>query len=397
MKLCWLISDDRGGGVASVALSCCRQAAKAENETTLLMLLPPTGWIDTSYAFRFSSLGLSDSAQEAPAAVLKWLESNPQDVLFLNDCEQADAVIPYLPPSLKCVYVVHDTAPQYWRTALSEEENLEAIVAVSETVASQFQHRLKKTIKLSVILNGCVFPEEPKPNDLRKDELIFLGGDNPFKGAFDILKLWKHLVQVEFSGKLHWFGSVEPKFRSRIDQLPNSEQIHVYGRVKRDLIFSTAASAKVLLMLSRVEPFGMTTIEAMSMGCVPVAWDIDTGTKEIVTANKTGLFAPLGNAPALARQVLQACNNYHAFSAAVIEHARTNFDEAVMWKGYESLINHISTLPPIERSKKDQRPTAYRPPVRRFQLLPPSVRSAIREFVGRSPRLGYWVRDLRGL
>jgi glycosyltransferase involved in cell wall biosynthesis len=247
-----------------------------------------------------------------------------------------------------------------------------------------------------VLLNGCVFPEQPEVNQLRQDDLLFLGGDNPTKGAGDVLKLWQQLLKLGFQGKLHWFGTVLPNFRSRINQLPNSQQIQVYGRVKRDVIFSTAASAKVLLMLSRVEPFGMATIEAMSMGCVPVAWDIDTGTKEIVTANKTGLFAPLGNPQLLVKQVQYVCENYQVFSVAVIEHARANFDEAVMWKGYESFINHISTVEPIERSKRGQKPIAYKPPTRRFQLLPASIRSAIREFIGRSPRLGYWLRDLRG-
>lgn len=394
MKLCWLIPSDRSGGISPVALSCCRQATKAGYETTMLMLVTPS-WL-TSNNFRVSSLGLYGCVTETPKVLLQWLEKHPQDVLFFNACGEFDPVIPYLPSSIKCVYVVHDTAPPYWSKALEEEDSLEAIVAVSETVASKFRHYLKQPQKLFVIHNGCAFPEISELNAVRKDAMIFSGGDNPTKGAFDVLKLWKQLAQLSFPGELHWFGNMTPAFRARIDQLPSSEQIHVYGHVQRDRIFSTAASAKVLLMLSRVEPFGMATIEAMSMGCVPVAWDINTGTKEIVTANQTGLFAPLGNVQALAEQVLHACDNYLVFNAAVIERARSNFDAAVMWQGYESLLNHISTLQPIERSRRGQQPMVYQPPHRRFQLLPPRFRSAIREFVGRSPHLGYWLRDLRG-
>lgn len=392
MKLCWLIPSDRSGGITPVALSCCRQAAKAGHETTMLMLFTPT-WI-TSENFRVSSLGLPSSDPEAPVKLLQWLEDNPQDVLFFNDCREFDVAIPYLPPNIKCVYIVHDTAPRYWQTALTEEDNLEAIVTVSETVVSKFRQSLKQTTKLSVICNGCVFPEPPSL--IRQDDLIFLGGDNPTKGAFDVLKLWKQLVKLKFTGKLHWFGNLTREFKTKISQLPNSQLIQVYGYAQRDLIFSTAASAKVLLMLSRVEPFGMATIEAMSMGCVPVAWDIETGTKEIATANKTGLFAPLGNTQALAKQVLYACENYQTFRTAVITHARSNFDETVMWQGYESLIERISNLQPIERSKKNQQPTPFQPPVHRFQLLPPQLRSVIREVIGRSPSLGYWLRDMRG-
>jgi glycosyltransferase involved in cell wall biosynthesis len=395
MKLCWLIPSDKSGGISPVALSCCLQAAKAGYETTFLTLWTPT-WITNDYDFQVSSLELHGSSPETPTVLLQWLEKNPQDVLFFNACESFDIVIPYLPPNIKCIYVVHDTAPGYWSKALEEEDNLEAIVAVSETVANKFRQHLKQTKKLSVIHNGCAFPELSQQKVIRQNDLIFLGGDNLTKGAFDVLKLWKQLIKLGFTGKLHWFGNVKPEFRTRIARLPNSERIHVYGYVSRDVIFSTAASAKVLLMMSRVEPFGMATIEAMSMGCVPVAWDVDTGTQEIMTTNKTGLVAPLGNTQRLAQQVLQACENYQAFSAAVIERARTDFNEAVMWKGYEALIDHISTLQPIERSKKGQQPIAYQPPFRRFQLLPPRLRSAIREFIGRSPSLGYWLRDMRG-
>lgn len=395
MKLCWLIPSDRSGGISPVALSCCQQAAKAGHETTMLMLLKPT-WITNNYDFQVSSLELTGWAAETPVKLLQWLKENPQDILFFNACGELEAVIPYLQPNIKCIFVAHDTASPYWSKALEEEDNLEAIVAVSETVASKFRHRLKNPQKLSVIYNGCVFPERPELNMAQQDDLIFLGGDNPTKGAFDVLKLWKQLIKLGFTGKLHWFGNTTLEFQNKINQLLNSERIHIYGYVSRDVIFSTAASVKVLLMLSRVEPFGMATIEAMSMGCVPVAWDVDTGTKEIAMANKTGLFAPLGDTKALAKQVMYACENHQAFRGSVIERARSDFNEVVMWQGYESLINHISTLQPIERSNKGQQPTLYQTPVQRFQLLPPGLRSAIRDFIGRSPSLGYWLRDMRG-
>ncbi len=393
MRLCWLIASDCSGGISPVVLSCCRQAALAGYDVTMLMLLPPS-WIEDNYDFQVLSLKLYSSAPKTPSVLLKWLKDNPQDVLFFNACGEFDPIIPYLPSYTKCVYVVHDTAPDYWHQAVEQQDNLEAIIAVSETVASKFRSKLKHPEKLSVIYNGCCFPTQPNL-DMRQNELIFLGGDNPIKGAFDVLNLWRQLVKLDFTGKLHWFGHVAPKFQSKIQQLPNSQQIYIHGYVERDLIFFTATSAKVLLMLSRVEPFGMATIEAMSMGCVPVAWNIDTGTKEIITT-QTGLFAPLGNIKVLAKQVLNACDNYQTFANAVMKRARYNFDEGIMWDNYEILVNKVYKLKLIQRSKYGQDPVTFQVPLRRFQLLPSSVRSVVREFVGRSPFLGYLLRDMRG-
>lgn len=396
MKLCWLIPDDRGGGVAPVAMACCRQAAMAGHEVTLLTMLTPVGWVGANSQFRVASLSLDEASSETPAYLLKWLEESPQDVIFLNSCKEFDAVVPYLPPTIKCVYVVHDTAAGYWRTAVAEEDNIEAIVAVSKTVADKFRRKLKTSEKLIVVLNGCDFPALPESGNPRHNDVIFLGGSNPVKGAFDVLRLWEQLVKLGFDGNLHWFGEVTPGFRRLINKLSSIERIHVYGHVRRDIIFSTAASSKVLLMLSRVEAFGMATIEAMSMGCVPVAWNIETGTKEIIEANRTGLLSPLGRTRDLAHHVLHACHKYESFSEAVIEHARTNFSDAAMWRGYQSLINKISGGEVLNRSKYNQSPTAFVDRTRYFQLLPSPVRFTIRKLVGRSPRLGHWLRDMRG-
>jgi glycosyltransferase involved in cell wall biosynthesis len=394
MKLCWIIPGDRSGGISPVAWSCCQQAAQAGHETTVLMLSTPT-WM-ASQAVRVVSLELDSGAVEAPIQLLQWLDVNPQDVLVFNGCGELDAVIPYLPSTVRCIFVVHDTIFDYWRNALEREADLDAIVAVSETVASKLRHCLQQPQKLSVIYNGCAFPPRPELVVSRPNDLIFLGGNNPTKGAFDVLQVWKHLITLNFTGKLHWFGRVTEELSDRIRQLPRSEQICVYGAVPRDEIFVVAASSKVLLMLSRVEPFGMATIEAMSMGCVPVAWDVETGTKEITTANATALFAPLGDLPALAKQILYACEHHTTFSQAVVERARSAFDETVMWHGYASLVDQVSRQPLIERSRNGQQPAEYQPPVRRFQRIPPRLRSLIRSWIGRSPTLGYWLRDMRG-
>jgi hypothetical protein len=161
MKLCWLVPDDRGGGVISVAMSCVRQARAAGHDAVMLLMLEPTGWLEGVNGIRTASLGLKGLANETPRALMRWLEDHPQDVLLLNGGEQANPVIPYLPAGVRCLYVVHDTASRYWIDALTTEPDLHGIVAVSRTVADKFVHRLKKPDKLRVIHNGSIFPPHP--------------------------------------------------------------------------------------------------------------------------------------------------------------------------------------------------------------------------------------------
>ena len=55
-------------------------------------------------------------------------------------------------------------------------------------------------------------------------------GDNPTKGAYDALRLWKQLAQTDFKGELHWFGRMEADFERRVRTLPDTTRIHLYGR-----------------------------------------------------------------------------------------------------------------------------------------------------------------------
>jgi glycosyltransferase involved in cell wall biosynthesis len=395
MKLCWLVPDDRGGGVISVAMSCVRQARAAGHDAVMLLMLEPTGWLDGVAGIRTASLGLKAPANETPRALLRWLEDNPQDILLLNGGEQANPIIPYLPAGVRCIYAVHDTASRYWRPAVAAERDLHKIVAVSQTVADKFVHLLGDPARLRVITNGSTFPPMPDLETPRPDDIVFLGGSNPTKGACDVLSLWPRLVECGFTGRLHWFGHMEPAFEKQIAGLPDAERILRPGRTRRDTIFAVAAASKVLLMLSRVEPFGMATIEGMAMGCVPVAWDIPTGTKEIVT-DKTGFFVPLGNYAALARQIVQVCAWHKGLAPLTTRRAREVFGEDVMWHSYAKLFDELMYLLPQAHSCAGQLPPDYIPVRRRFQLLPASLRHTIRNFIGRSPRLGYLFRDLRG-
>ncbi len=327
MRACWLVPDDYGGGVISVAQACCREAAASGHDATLLTLLPPSGHAEEFGGIKVDSLDASPADADSPARFIRWLRDNPQDVVLLNGCEQVDETPPFIPAKTRAIYVVHDTAPRYFEAAIRHEAALDAIVAVSETVAAQIRHRLQQPEKLFVIHNGTVFPL-PYASGPRSEDLVFLGGDKHIKGASDVLALWPHLLAQGFGGQLHWFGSVGDTMQKRVAAVPQAHRIVLHGRVARRRIFEIAGSSRALLMPSRVEPFGMATVECMGMGCGVAAWDIDTGTKEIVHAPEEGRFAPLADYPALATAAMAMLDLGDAQRRAMAQRVREQFSAA---------------------------------------------------------------------
>lgn len=395
--VCWLVPDDEGGGILPVAENCCERARVAGLQATLLFLRNPTSLVAACSKFEVDSIRSEQPHDLAPRQTVDWLKRHPQRVLFLNDCSQVDVAIPYIPADVRCVYVVHDTAKRYFSTALHNESQLHAIVAVSETIAAAFRHHLRDPKKLHVIHNGTSYPHDLETvlNHPREDDVIFLGGDNPTKGAYDAKEIWRHLQKLRFKGKLHWFGGLSDAFSGELQRLPNASNLIVYGRVPRTEIFRAAISCKVFLMLSRVEPFGMATLDCIGMGCTPVAWDITTGTKEIVAPHE-GRFVPLGAYGKMAASIVEACASHATDFAAVTARIRDDFSDVAMWASYQTLIDQLLATPSIERKFAGGIPPPYKSPIRLFQLLPAGARTAIRRSIGRSPRLGHVLRDFRG-
>jgi len=397
LRITWLAPDDGGGGVVSVAQSCCRQAAAAGHDVTLLLALPQVGHAAEFGGLRIDSLKAQPPYSSIPSRLIDWLGHNPQDVLVLNGCEQADVAIPHIPGSTRVVYAVHDTAPRYFNEALRLEAQIDGVFAVSDAVAGRFRERLRNPGKLFVVRNGTYFPT-PLGDALaasRANDIIFLGGDNPSKGAFDAVAVWPLLLRHGFAGRLHWFGTIDDRMGARIRALPAADRILVHGRQPRQAIFECAGASKAILMLSRVEPFGMVTVECMGMGCLAVAWDIDTGTREIVSDGE-GLLAPLGDYDALARAVMTSLAMHADHHTATAVRIRRDFGEEAMWSRYACAFDRVLEAAPAIRQFAGTAPPPWRRRIRFYQWVPSGLRGAIRRLVGRSPRLGYALRDLRG-
>ncbi len=398
LRLCWIVPDDLGGGVVSMAEACCRQAVARGHDATLLLLIAPTGHAAEYASFTLDSLDARPPYHDAPQRLMQWLRDNPQDVILFNGCDHFDAMLPFVPQETRTVYCVHDTAPRYYGAAMTHQDSIDAFLAVSDNVARTIRPHLTDPSKLHRVYNGTVLPL-PLAEVLaspRDDDLIFMGGDSLIKGAEDVLKLWNTLQNRGFAGELHWFGGVSDAFAERVRRMSGAERIHLHGRRPRSEIFAVALRCKVLLMLSRADSFGMVTIEAMGTGCLPVAWDIETGTPEIVDPQFRH-FAALGNFRDLADCVEAALAAHSAQVADATKSVLDRFSEDAMGERYQAFFDLLLVRPPVQRSLAGKNPPPYVPPRRYFQYLPAPVRTAVARIAGKWPALGYAVRNLRGL
>lgn len=385
----------------------CRYAAEAiarqtDWEVTLLSLHDPPGeFKERDSGLRIVCLGLDGNCARL---FLEWLQRNPQDVVITSDVSRIEDAYPFLPQPTCHVVQIHDSGRRYRAVATRHARWIDGVTCV----ANHIELLLRKSLTevgfyglLRTVHNGAKFPpikpRTTKPHALR---LLYMGRVDALKGVFDFVPLLTRLQRLAVPVSLNIVGGDNEALRRQFARHGVERLVTWTGRVPHEHCYEIAAESDLLLMPTRKESFGMVTIEAMSMGCVPMAYDIRSGSTEIIEHRRSGLLLRLGNIAEWAEAIRELHNDRDglgALSSGAIARARGQFDANVMARNMAGLIEDVAANAAKHRVKREPgmpapTPAHYAPSRQGYQRLPAVLREWIRNRVGRHPGLCYlWL------
>lgn len=164
-------------------------------------------------------------------------------------------------------------------------------IAVSGAIHQYYFKFLNKTLrkKIQVVPNGIVLtPFKYKPR-LFRDEyyLLSVGRLNVDKNYRFLLEIAKHLKQEGF--KFHWKiageGPLKKELIESVKQLALQDHVTFLGQVSD--IYAVYSASDLLIHTSKKESFGLTFLEAMSVGLPSVSLRAE-GNEEIITNDVEG-------------------------------------------------------------------------------------------------------------
>jgi glycosyltransferase involved in cell wall biosynthesis len=398
LRLATVIASLNAGGIGTV----CRYAAQGiacstDWQVTLLCLHDPPGeQVDEASGLRTVGLGLDGNC---PRLFLNWLNQNPQDLLISSDVCTIEPAFPYLPMSVRHVIQVHDSMRRYRAVAVRNAAWIQGVTCVGKHIEGPLHRELKVagfSGLLRAVHNGASFPPLRKRRLHNQPlRLLFIGRVEPLKGVFDFIPLMQRLKKIGIPVTLNIVGGDNPEMRSQFKRKALEDRVRWSGRVPHEQCYEIAAASDVFLMTSRKEPFGMVTIEAMSMGCVPIAYDIPSGSKEIIEHEKSGLLVPNGNIRIWAdyisrlhqdRQYLKTLSN------GAVQRARNHFDAETMARNLRKFLTDV-----LEHSKSHsilrkeglplQTPDVYTAKRKGYQRLPAGWRRKIGKLICSNAKL----------
>ena len=264
--------------------------------------------------------GFLVAAGRATVAARRWLRQAGADVLYVNTLTLPTWVLAGRLAGVRVLVHVHEAeedAPLVVRAGLTAPLlAAHRVVANSRTAAAALARPFGALARRTqVVYNGVAGPPGPPspPDRGTTVRLLLVGRLSPRKGSDVALEAVARLVAdgrdatIDLAGTAfagyEWFAdglaarAAEPDLAGRVRLLG-----YVADR------WSALADADVVLVPSRVEPFGNTAVEAM-LAARPVVVSATQGLVEIVTADRTGLLVPVADADALAGAVARLADD----------------------------------------------------------------------------------------
>lgn len=214
----------------------------------------------------------------------------------------------YLPAYLPRVLIVHSITRGTYLAARAVRDHVNHTIAVSPRIRNSlvgrygFRPNSTTVIPNAVSTTAPTEGADPRSRIKGRIEILYLGRiEDSSKGVLMLPPIVRSLAGCDWRLTVAGDGPDLPKLKERLSGW--SANVTFLGGVGPKQVWDLLRQHDVLLMPSRYEGFGITLIEAMAAGCVPVVSRIREVTDWIVNEGETGFLFRVGDTRAAANKI----------------------------------------------------------------------------------------------
>ena len=289
----------------------------------------------------YSSVELQHALKERTSAVLvNSFHTSPSLLDSLNAFHRPLPIPQFLNRILFGIHKIVNLKPRYRKGNRLSYELCDAFVMLSSNYFSEFvnDNRIKDTRKLYAIANPC---ETLSHNPVRKEKIVLVVArlNNQQKRIDRTLRFWKEFHKNGDGWKLVIVGDGDDK--GMLSQMAEKLGLADYSFEGHSSAPADYYSrAMIFMMTSDVEGFGMTLIEAMSAGCVPVAMNCFSALPDIVTDRQDGMIVPKDDISGMVTAARYIVAHFDEMSIRARESIK-RFDVETIANKWENLFNRL--------------------------------------------------------
>lgn len=135
---------------------------------------------------------------------------------------------------------------------------------------------------------------------------VSVGRVSPIKGSFDLIEIWRRVVEAIPNAKLVIVGGTKPyveeSMNKRIRELNLSNNIYLAGLVSEEDKYKFLKSSKIFVFPSLAEGWGLAAVEGLACNLPVVSYNLDVLIENLTSG---AVFAPLGDFDKFADQIVK--------------------------------------------------------------------------------------------
>lgn len=183
----------------------------------------------------------------------------------------------------------------------------DACITVSKTTAKTLIHNGVMENKIFLSGNSVTQKNYAKKNNSRKlYDGIFVGRIAKEKGIYDLIQVWRKIVQLKKESKLVIIGSGPElsNLRKEVEKASLERNVFLKGGLKEEELYELMSESRVFVFPSIFEGWGLAIAEALACG-LPVVCYAMPAVSEIFGECKSAFFVPPWNVESLTEKVLK--------------------------------------------------------------------------------------------
>ena len=339
------------GGMETFMLGLARQLRTEGLEPTFVITDSIGPWHDKPRSEDFDVLSIVQSTWQSRITHTKNVAEclKQFDVVLLNHSASAQSSLGLLPESLVAIPILHNDDEAIYSVGLSNEDNIDIVVTVSERLRTQAIARGMPAERVFCISNGVeVFPDFPK-------ESRSVGNNGPLriafigrivhrqKGVFYLPGILGKLSARNIPVRMDIIGSGSDleSLRERVAAADINAQVRFHGALPHEDAMRLLQDADVLIMPSHYEGQGIVLLEAMARAVVPVVSHLQGITNVVIANGVNGILVPVGDEEGLAGALAHLADDrqrLECMAKAAWQATLNRYSLGIMAKQYLSLI-----------------------------------------------------------
>jgi len=212
------------------------------------------------------------------------------------------------------VYILHGDFDYYYNIIKFNQSVIDSIIAISGKMEQEVQKLLdvENKNKVCKIYYPAIVEHKLPQNNNRLSgafKILFAGTLDERKGADVLFPIYDELMMLGVSNFSFQIIGDGVLFKQLSDQFRNRANVVLSGWASNNTVLKEMSKADVFLFPSTSEGLPNVLVEALSVGAVPVASNLESGVKDIIEEGMNGLLVNCGDVKGFANAIADLYNN----------------------------------------------------------------------------------------